>query len=98
MLVPFSREVKTTDEADADDEDDDEDSDDEDNNNNEVEEGREAFNDAAVEDAMKEVNDEFNVSDAQAKVARLSLTKVSFLRTQPSHSFLISFVVVETTC
>ncbi len=78
MLVPFSREVKT-----ADDEDDNEDLDDEDDNDNEVEEGREVFDDAAVEDAMKEVNDEFDVSDAQAKVARLSLTKVSFLCSYP---------------
>ncbi len=58
--------------------------------NNEVEEGREVFDNTAVEDTMKEVNDEFNVSDAQAKVAEVVSDEGEF-PTQLSHSFLTSF-------
>ncbi len=71
MLGPFATVKSAGEVANEDDEVSDDEEDD-----NEVEAGREASNEQEVEDAMLEVNEEYRVSEAQAKVARSSLTKV----------------------
>lgn len=79
MLTPFTKAIKRTGNASEDDDEDEADieSEDEDeNDDNEVEAEREAFDDTEVEDAMREVSEVYNVSEAEAKVARSSLTKV----------------------
>lgn len=75
MLVPFTKNVSSTGDGDDAANSDDEISDDEEDDK-EVEVGREEFDDVAVEKAMEEVTQEFDVSDDQARVARSSLTKV----------------------
>ncbi len=80
MLVPFSKCEKTTatatattggaDEDDEDNNDEDELTDDE-AEDVEVDEGREAFDNREVEEAMAEVNEEYELSTSQAKVARV---------------------------
>lgn len=75
MLVPFTKNVSSTGDGDDAANSDDEISDDEEDDK-EVEVGREEFDDVAVEKAMEEVTQEFDVSDDQARVARPSLTKV----------------------
>lgn len=80
--MPFSKSEKTatttTAGADEDDEDDDDDDlTDDEAEDAEVNEAQEAFDNWAVEEAMAEVNEEYEVLTSQAKVARSSLMKVS---------------------
>lgn len=75
MLVPFTKAVNGPggeDDVNSDDKI----SDDEESDDKEVEGGREEFDEAAVEDTMKEVTEQFNVSEEQARSVRSSLTKV----------------------
>lgn len=70
MLIPFTKAMK-------DDEDDvDEDELEGEEETDEVEDGREDFDEETVEDAMREVNETYNISVDEAKVARSSITKV----------------------
>ncbi len=55
-MVPFTKEVKNSGEPNAEEDADDYISDDEDDDDDELEEGREAFDDATVEEAMAQVN------------------------------------------
>lgn len=73
MLIPFTKAMKE-DGDDADDDDDDLEGDEEETV--EVEDGREDFDEETVEAAMHEVNEAYNISVEQAKVARSSITKV----------------------
>ncbi len=72
--MPFSKAVGGVDGTDPND---DGDSDTEGEDEDEVEDEREEFDEGAVEYAMKKVNETYNVSTAESKAAKSSLTKVS---------------------